>query len=150
VFQGLHHLLTKLKNLLLPSKTKHIHSKIMKSTTSRQISSNNILRQYRQHSPIYNVLPASSLLKCNTVTLPFTYYYNSPIRQSRANFEKISAWLNHTEKIRKNEQDNHDLLFIDTSQQQSTSSSAAAAEIGNQGKRNIISFSFFFFFLFFF
>jgi len=103
--------------------------------SSRQISSTNILRQYRQHSPIYNVLPSSSLPINNAISLPFTYYYNSPIRQSRANFEKISAWLNHTEKPKKNQQDSNDLSFIETSQQQSTSSSSSAADIDNQGKR---------------
>jgi hypothetical protein len=101
--------------------------------SSRQISSTNILRQYRQHSPIYNVLPSSSLPINNAISLPFTYYYNSPIRQSRTNFEKISAWLNHTEKLTKNQQNSNDLSFIDTSQQQSTSSSSA--DIDNQGKK---------------
>jgi hypothetical protein len=136
VFQGLHNLLTKLKNLLLPSsKPKHKNSKLMRSTTSRQISSANILRQYRQQSPIYDILPSSSTLGTNnTISLPFTYYYNSPIRQSRANFEKIAAWLNHTEKLTKIEQDSNDLSFIDnTSQQQSISSSSV--DIDNQGKK---------------
>ena len=109
----------------------------MRSTTSRQISSTNILRQYHQQSTIYDVLP-SSLPTNNNVSLPFTYYHNSPIRQSRANFEKISAWLDHTEKMSKNEQDIQDLLFIDSSQQQSISSSSA--EIDNQGKINFLSF----------
>jgi hypothetical protein len=104
--------------------------------SSRQISSTNILRQYRQYSPIYNVLPSSSLPINNAISLPFTYYYNSPIRQSKTNFEKISAWLNHTEKLTKNQQNSNDLSFIDTSQQQSTSSSSA--DINNQGKKNIV------------
>jgi hypothetical protein len=97
----------------------------MRSTTSRQISSTNILRQYHQQSTIYDVLPSSLPTNNNNVSLPFTYYCNSPIRQSRANFDKISAWLDHTEKMSKNEQDSHDLLFIDSSQQQSMSSSSA-------------------------
>lgn len=132
MFQGFHNLLTKLKNLLLTTKSKQINSKTMRSTTSREISSTNILRRYRQQSPIFNVLPSSSLEKNNKVSLPFTYYYNSPIRQSRANFEKIAAWLNHTDKLSEPEQNSSDLSFIDTSQQQSASSSSG--DIDNQGK----------------
>jgi hypothetical protein len=123
VFQGLSNLLTKLKNLLLPSKNKP-----MRSTTSREISSTNRLRQYRQQSPIYDVLPSSSSLIINHgISLPFTYYSNSPIRQSRANFEKIAAWLNHTDKLKYN---SNEFLFIDTHQQPSSSH-----VIDNQGKR---------------
>ncbi len=162
MFQGLPNLLTKLKNLLLPSKTKSVHLKSMRSTTSREISSTNRLRQYRQQSPIYDVLPSSSsLIMNNAVSLPFTYYYNSPIRQSRANFEKISAWLNHTDKLNKNKHDSNEFLFIDINQHPSTSSSFH--EIDNQGKIKVrfhlsmisyilllvsILFSFFFFFFF--
>jgi hypothetical protein len=135
VFQGFQHLFTKLKNLISPK------PKTMRSITSRQISSTNVLRQYRQQSPIYDILPSASLSAINnTISLPFTYYPNSPIRQSRANFDKIAAWLNHTEKLTTNEGDSNDLSFIDKSQQQSTSSSIA--EIDNQGKRNSISFFF--------
>ncbi len=108
----------------------------MRSTTSRQISSTNVLRQYRQPSPIYNVLPPSSLTTNHTISLPFTYYRNSPIRQSRANFEKIAAWLNHTEKISKKDRDSQDLLFIDTSQRPSISSSSV--ELDKQGKNLLL------------
>ncbi|CAF0738362.1 unnamed protein product [Rotaria sordida] len=121
--KGLHHLLTKLKSLLLPSRTKSIHLRTMRSTTSRQISSTNILRQYHQHTTIYDVVP-SSLITSNTISLPFTYYHDSPKRQSRGNFDKISAWLNHTEKMEKNEQYKNDILFIDPNQQKTKSSSS--------------------------
>ncbi|CAF3786176.1 unnamed protein product [Adineta steineri] len=141
--KGLHNLLTKLKNLLVPSKTKPIiNSKTMRSTNSRQISSTNILRQYHQQAVIYDVIPpppppptlpaSSSLVTNNTISLPFTYYHDSPIQQPRTNFEKISAWLDHTEKMTQNEQVNiNSLSFIDGSQQLSTSSSTA--EIDNKG-----------------
>ncbi|CAF3794672.1 unnamed protein product [Rotaria sordida] len=121
--KGLHHLLTKLKSLLLPSRTKSIHLRTMRSTNSRQISSTNILRQYHQHTTIYDVVP-SSLITSNTISLPFTYYHDSPKRQSRGNFDKISAWLNHTEKMEKNEQYKNDILFIDPNQQKTKSSSS--------------------------
>ncbi len=105
----------------------------MRSTTSRQISSTNRLRQHRQQSPIYDVLPSSSSLIINNgISLPFTYYYNSPIRQSRNNFEKISAWLSHTEKSKYN---SNEFLFIDTNQQPLMSSSSSSHEVDNQGKR---------------
>ncbi|CAF2395820.1 unnamed protein product [Rotaria sp. Silwood2] len=121
--KGLHNLLTKLKSLLLPTRTKQqIHSRTMRSTTSRQISSANILRQYHQYTTIYDVLP-SSITTSNTISLPFTYYNDSPIRQSKGNFEKISAWLNDTEKMIKNKQHKNDILFIDPSQQKTTLSS---------------------------
>ncbi|CAF0928428.1 unnamed protein product [Rotaria sp. Silwood1] len=133
--KGLHNLLSKLKSLLQPSRTKHIHTKTMRSTTSRQISSTNILRQYHQHTTIYDVLP-SSLTTSNTISLPFTYYNNSPMRQSRGNFEKISAWLNQTEKITKNGQHRNDISFINSSKQKTTSSSSVKNDDqGIRGKK---------------
>lgn len=92
---------------------------------SRQISSSNIRRQYGQQSPIYDRLPSSaSMITNNTVSLPFTYYHHSPIGQSKANFDKISAWLHHTEKsIKSVEQDNH-LAFIDATYQPAVSSTS--------------------------
>lgn len=94
--------------------------------TSRQISSSNIRRQYSQQSPIYDRLPSSSSgTTNNTISLPFTYYHHSLMGQSRANFEKISAWLNHTEKSSKTEQDaNHQFAFTDAIYQPSTTSSS--------------------------
>jgi hypothetical protein len=94
------------------------------------MSSTNILRQY---STSYN-LPLSSIKTSNTISLPFTYYHNSPIKKFQhnnktinesyvtkaTNFDKISAWLDHTEMMIQND---NDLLFIDESQQQSISSS---------------------------
>lgn len=124
--QGLPNLFNKLKNLLLPSKNKSLSSKPMRSMAiSRQISSSNIRRQYGQQSPIYDRLPSSaSMITNNTVSLPFTYYHHSPIGQSKANFDKISAWLHHTEKsIKSVEQDNH-LAFIDATYQPAVSSTS--------------------------
>jgi hypothetical protein len=118
-----------------------MHSRTIPSINSREISSTNILRQYHQHSAMYDMIP-STLVTSNTISLPFTYYQDSPIQQTRANFEKISAWLDHTVNMAKKEQDNNHVLFIDASQQQSISSSSSV-EIDNKGKRNSIRFSFF-------
>ena len=105
--------------------------------TSRQISSSNIRRQYSQQSPIYDRLPSSSSgTTHNTISLPFTYYHQSPIGQSKANFEKISAWLTHTEKSIKTEQDTNDHFgVIDTICQPSTVSSSSNG-IDDQGTKD--------------
>jgi len=97
------------------------------------MSTTNILRQY---STSYN-LPLSSVPTSNTISLPFTYYRNSPIKifeydnkkiresyvNKTTNFDKISAWLDHTEIMTQEEQEDNDILFIDEIQQQSISSS---------------------------
>lgn len=108
----------------------------MRSTVSREISSTNRLRQYRQQSPIYDVFPSSSLsstINPNPISIPFTYHQTSPIRQSRATYEKISAWLNHTEKLIKPKPPSEDSLFIDANNEQSHSSSSSI-DINHQGK----------------
>lgn len=104
-------------------------------TTSRQISSSNILRQYSQQSPIYDRLPSStSITTNNTVSLPFTYYQNSPIGQSKANFEKISAWLSHTEKSINGADQDKNLAFIDAIYRPSASSSSN--DVDDHGKED--------------
>ncbi|CAM2711273.1 unnamed protein product [Rotaria socialis] len=123
--KGLHNLLSKLKNLLLPSKTNDISSQKMRSTTSRQISSINILRQYHPNSIIYDKIPPSSIAISNAISLPFTYYHNSPIQQSSGNFEKISAWLDYTEKMANTAQNGHDSLFINSHKPKITTSSSS-------------------------
>jgi hypothetical protein len=109
----------------------------MRSATLREISTNNILRQY---STPYD----PPLTTSNTISLPFTYYHNSPIQHDyknkqdidsyvikTTNFEKISAWLDHTDMTIREEQSDNDLLFIDESHRQSFSSSPT--EIDKQG-----------------
>ncbi|CAF1604424.1 unnamed protein product [Rotaria magnacalcarata] len=123
--KGLHSLLSKLKNLLLPSKTNNIRSQKMRSTTSRQISSINILRQYHPNSITYDKIPSSSIATSNAISLPFTYYHNSPIQHSSGNFEKISAWLDHTEKMANTEQNGYDSLFINSHKPKITTSSSS-------------------------
>ena len=97
----------------------------MKSTISRQTSSTDMLRQY------YDVLPSSKTT--NNVSLSWTYYPNLPIRYSRTNFEKISAWLDHAERLKRNQSDGNKLLHIDRNKQNSISSSTTTNH--NQGKR---------------
>jgi hypothetical protein len=117
---GFHNLLTKLKNFIISPKTKLRHL-----TTSKEMSSTTLLRQY---STSY-VLPSSTIPTSNTISLPFTYYHQSPIKKipynessitKTTNFDKISAWLDHTELIPR---DDHDFFFIDDIQQQSISPS---------------------------
>ncbi|UJR28288.1 hypothetical protein I4U23_009536 [Adineta vaga] len=116
--KGFHNLFTKLKNFLIPSKTKHIQT--MRSTNSRQISSTNIRRQYHQQSTVYDVIP-SSLATSHTISLPFTYYQDSPIQPTRATYEKISAWLDQQAKMTQTELiDNHDLSVLHGKNQQQT------------------------------
>ncbi|CAF1106751.1 unnamed protein product [Adineta ricciae] len=115
--KGFHHLFSKLKNFLVPSKSKH--TRRVRVMNSRQISSTNILRQYHQQSTIYDVLP-SSLVASNTISLPFTYYQDSPIQQSKTTYDKISAWLDQQAKITQTELDHQDLPYIHDNQQQST------------------------------
>jgi len=95
------------------------------------MSSTNILRQY---STSYDIPLSSSLTTSNTISLPFTYYHNSPIKKfeynnkkskesyvtKATNFDKISAWLDHTEMVtyEQEEENENDLLFIDEIQQQ--------------------------------
>lgn len=104
----------------------------MRSITSRQISSTNILRQYHQNSTAYDVCP-SSLTTSNSISLPFTYYHDSPIQQSRGNFEKISAWLDHTEKLTKTEPDKIQVSFTDV-KPPTTIPSPSSVKINQQGK----------------
>lgn len=97
------------------------------------MSTTSILRQY---STSYD-LPLSSVTTSNTISLPFTYYQNSPIKKfeynnkntkesyvtKATNFDKISAWLDHTELTTPEEEDENDILFIDENQEQSIPSS---------------------------
>jgi hypothetical protein len=107
------------------------------------MSSTAILRQ----SLASNDLPSSSsMTTSNTISLPFTYYHNSPRKSEynnkqnnesyvtkATNYEKISAWLNHTEILTPDEQDNNNnLQFIDEIPQQSIPSSPS--EIDYQSK----------------
>ena len=97
--------------------------------------STTILHQY---SPSYD-LPQTTVTTSNTISLPFTYYQTSPIKQfeynnKTTNFDQISAWLDHTEIMTKEEQDQEDLVFIDENQQQSISSSLD--EIDRQSKHH--------------
>jgi hypothetical protein len=121
-------LLTKFKNFIISPKTKLINS-----TKSKEMSS---IKQLRQYSTSYD-LPSSTVATSNTISLPFTYYQNSPIKKFQynnkkpmesyvtktTNFDKISAWLDHTELMIPEEDDQSDLLFIDEIQQESISSS---------------------------
>jgi hypothetical protein len=125
---GFHNFITKLKSFIHSSKPKQVVS----STISKEMSSANILRQY---STSYNIPLSSSVTKSNTISLPFTYYHNSPIKKfeynnkkseesyviKATNFDKISAWLDHTEMMTHEEEDENDLLFIDEIQEQSIS-----------------------------
>jgi hypothetical protein len=113
----------------------------MRSATSRQISSANIIRQYHPRSTAYDHVLPSSLPTSHTISLPFTYYNNSPLKHSKTNFEKISAWLDHTETMAKHEHDRNGSLVFDRNQQRTKSS--ASTERDNQGKMNSISFLFF-------
>jgi hypothetical protein len=90
-----------------------------------------------QYSTSYH-LPSSVN---NTISLPFTYYRKS-LKQTNesyitkaTNFEKISAWLDHTEITT---HDDNDLLFIDECEQESISSSPI--EIDRQSKIAILLF----------
>ncbi|CAF1270734.1 unnamed protein product [Adineta steineri] len=108
------------KSNILP-KSKHINS-----TTSNDISSTDMILQCSK---------SCNLSSDNAITLPFIYY-NKLSKQSEynnkenhesylngtTNFEKISAWLDHTEIIT---QDHSDLLFIDDILQESIPSSPA-------------------------
>lgn len=131
IFQGFENLFGKLKNLFLTPK--HKHGRTMRSMTTRQISTSNILRQYYPHhdSDIYDILPSTSLATSKTITLPFTYYNETKIRPSKTNFEQISAWLNHNEA---------------RSSGCEPSLSLSSLELDRQGKKT----NFFFFLCFFF
>jgi hypothetical protein len=112
------------------------------------MSSTVILRQ----SLASNDLPSlSSITTSNTISLPFTYYNNSPRKSEynnkktnesyvtkATNYEKISAWLNHTEILSRDEQDNQNLLFVDGIQPRSISSSPS--EIDYQSKIIVLAF----------
>ncbi|CAF2983728.1 unnamed protein product [Rotaria sp. Silwood2] len=90
---------------------------------------------FDQYSASYD-LPSSTITTCNKISIPFTYYHHSPIKSKcynkqnhvsyvtkATNFEKISAWLDHTEMMTNDEQYLDELLFIDEIQEQSISSS---------------------------
>jgi hypothetical protein len=104
----------------------------MRSATSRQISSTNILRQYHQHSSFYDVLPSSPATN-KPISLPFTYCQDSPIGQARTNYEKISAWLNHTDDLKKTSHDDLRRPLKNANRQQLISSSS----VDNHGKRHV-------------
>ena len=87
----------------------------------------------RQYSTTYD-LPPSTIATSNTISLPFTYAQNSPIKKiplnnkksmdsyvtKTTNYDRISAWLDHTDLMIREEDD---LLFIDENQRDSISSS---------------------------
>ena len=105
----------------------------MRPITSRRISSTNILRQYHQQSTLYDVLPPS-MSTSKTVSLPFTYYQHSPIRQSKTNFEQISAWLNHTEEVTEVTQKKHSIPYS-RQHRKATMSSLSSVDTDQPGKR---------------
>lgn len=143
IFQGIQNIFAKLKNFLVPSSSSSKPCKVMRPTVSREISSTNRLQQYRQQSPIYDIFPSSSLsstINPNPISIPFTYHQDSPIRQSRATYEKISAWLNHTEKLVNPKPSSEDSLFIDSNNEQSHSS-LSSIDLNNQGNRKLLRWS---------
>ncbi|CAF0997065.1 unnamed protein product [Rotaria sordida] len=135
--KGFHNLINKIKNFIISPKTKFVNS-----ITSKEMPSSNIFDQY---STSYD-LPLSTITTNNTISIPFTYYHHhSPIKSKyynqqnhvscitkTTNFEKISAWLDHTEMMTYDKQYFDELLFIDEIQEQSISPSPI--EIDYQSK----------------
>ncbi|CAF3413689.1 unnamed protein product [Rotaria sp. Silwood1] len=125
--KGFLNFINKLKNFIIPSKNKLVHS-----TTSKEMPPTNTFDQY---STSYDI-PSSTITTNNTTSIPFTYYHHSPIKSKyytqqnhvsyvtkATNFEKISAWLDHTEMMKHDRPYFDELLFIDEMQEQSISPS---------------------------
>lgn len=96
---GLHHLITRLKSMILTPKPKLAHSATTRSTVSRDDPSSTSHQQ-----------PTSYITSSASISLPFTYQNTSSIRREplkrpdiqsyvarASNFEKISAWLSYTD-----------------------------------------------------
>ena len=85
---GLQHLISKLKNFILPSKSKLTHSNTTHSTFSRD-----------DRSFVSFNHPQLLFETSQTVSLPFTYYQRPPPieaeRFETKNFDQIAAWVNH-------------------------------------------------------
>ncbi|CAF1169640.1 unnamed protein product [Adineta ricciae] len=104
--KGLHNFLTKLKTFIITPKAKHIHL-----SPSKDMPITNIILQSSS-------LSSSTTSSNNPISLPFTYinstkqqeYHDDSYVTTTANFEKIAAWLDHTD-IPSHQHD--DLLFID-------------------------------------
>lgn len=137
-YLGFHNIINKLKNIFVSPKTKlHNSTPITTTTNEKEMRSANNCDPYST-----NYDHTTSITTSNTISIPFTYYQCSPVKSKYydkpkpethvakvTNFEKIAAWLNHTQQMKQDKNDNEDDdfdegLFIEEFQEQSISPSS--------------------------
>ena len=127
---GFRYLMSRLKNFISTPNTKLVCSPSMRTSASTQC-------QYSTtHEPPL-LSSSASLTTSNTISLPFTYYHESPVDEDStiraSNFEHVAAWLHHAHVT---DDDGTGILFID---EIAPPSSTSPTDNDNQGNRIALS-----------
>ena len=121
---GFRYLMSRLKNFISTPNNKLVCSPSMRTSASTQC----------QYSATLEPPPLlSSLTTSNTISLPFTYYHESPVDEEStiraSNFDHVAAWLHHAHVT---DDDGTGILFID---EIPPPSSTSPTDNDNQGNR---------------